>query len=164
MYTMTKQDNQDKIFNAILTSGILIGSRAWGGFKQNSDWDIILSEENYDKVKIYCKNNNIHFTHYFGGSDNITGHTMFNITNDKLHFEDGRIINILTYEKEDLGKIKELNRIVEALNSGPVGKQMQEDKQVRIRIVETMLEILFCEKIRNKSCWCQELPDEDIPF
>ena len=136
--------NDNKIFNSILKSGILIGSRAWGGFTEKSDWDLAIDDKKYQKILIYCKDNNISFRHFFGGEDyNITGHTMFNITNDKLTFDDGKVINIISYCKDDLPKILELNEIITFLNTTSVGKTMQEDKSYRIIIVESLLSVLF---------------------
>ena len=147
---------QQMIFDSLLKTGILIGSRAWGGYKQFSDYDLILSVEKYDSIKMSFKNNGIYFENLVGFSERLHGHSMYNMSNDKLYFAEDKIINIITYKKEDLPKIEEMNTIMHFLSSSPIiGEQIRNDKHVRIILVETLLNTLF-KDVENKT--------DDYPF
>lgn len=135
---------QKIVFDALIKTGILIGSRAWGGAKRYSDYDLVLSDEKYNKIKISFKEKGIHFREFAGFSERVHGHSMFNIDNDKLYFDEETTLNIITYKQTDLPKIKELNKIMKFIVANTtLGQEMADDKAIRIDVVEGLLNGLF---------------------
>lgn len=148
---MIEIDHKEAKINAIkeylLKNGILIGSRKWGGVHKDSDYDLVFSAERWIKLSQRLdKYNDYFFIDYFPGSSAGATNRMFNIENIKIRFPGGQVYNILTYKEEDIQKILYLNEAMETLQGTEIMERAIDDKNVRIELVETFLNILFYKK------------------
>lgn len=135
----------DKLIEAIQENGILIGSRAWGGYTKNSDYDYVFDEEIMYLLLKFFEKKQIEIQYLTGNSDNQQEHAMFNIANVKVRLNDG-IYNLMSYEKEDIPKVESLDAAMRALINTQIGKMCVDNKKIRIEIVQAFLRVLF---IRN---------------
>ena len=132
----------------LIKEGILIGSRQWGGETTKSDYDLVFDTNKLPELRqmmseagVYCEDMN--------GISNSVDHKMYNVENIKLYLCRCDVINIITYKTKDLSKIIELNKIVKALSGTEISDKMSKDKNVRIRVIETFLDVLFVGEISN---------------
>jgi len=160
-----QREESIKLFNYLIKNGIAIGSRAWGGFTKESDFDLVFSVEKYDSIlaEIFKNKIDIRIDPVGGSSGHHEDNTMFNIFNDKLYFHDGLVINVLTYKEEDIPKIVELNKIIYGFRDTTIYEKMAKNKTMRINIVEALLNALFQPEEREIET-PTDFHDDDFPF
>jgi hypothetical protein len=148
-------EKRKKLFDAIIGNGFLIGSRAYGGEREASDYDLVISETHYDRIKIFCKENNIQLDieTLWGFSERMDQHNMFNILNDKIRFHEVGEINALVYRDEDIPKITQVHQGMLALTKTPFGEIMAKDKNQRITIFQALKDVAFRQEI-SERCNC----------
>ena len=156
----------EKMFDYFMKIGILIGSRKWGGAKQDSDYDLVIGEKRYSEILIHIKNQSIQLKIESNeGSSDFVENTMYNIINDKFTLSFGKknyLMNILTYHERDLPKILELNDILDAMpQDSCIKKRIIEDKDKRIALIETLLALMFEDDLKAVNFYN---PDDEIPF
>lgn len=178
-----------KVFDVLLEQGFLIGSRAWGGAKANSDYDLIIDETIFEKIMLSCKKNGIVLDErkVWGFSANMDEHNMFNTLNLMFNFPDGQELNVIAYRTEDLPMIWNAHQAMMAMKDTVVGKMCAENKNHRIQMFQAAKEVAF-EKLEKMRCKCigfqhndecyehpakvrerarangEFHPDDDIPF
>jgi hypothetical protein len=144
---------KEKIFNIINNKGYLIGSRAWGGYAENSDHDVIINENIYEKILQGSKNRGIalgiHRT--FNNYGDIL-HEMNNTINDKMTIN-GKVLNVIAFREEDMPKIIAVSRAMEELVGTEIGDRIAADKLLRIEVFQCFKQIMFPLVL-----------DDDFPF
>jgi hypothetical protein len=139
---------------------ILIGSRKWGGFKPDSDYDFAMGETEFNQFVIEKKLKSYPGYNELGQySENL----MFNIGNYKV-IMGGKEMNFLVWRDKDIEKIATLNYWISKLEGTEIYNLMQKDKSIRYFIVESYLNSLFEKKYKVRHQ--PDCPDftDDIPF
>lgn len=131
----------NELINKLLDTGLLIGSRAWGGDTINSDYDLVFSHEEAENILDYFNKSGIKYQELEGSSES-KEHKMYNISNIKVNL-DGMLFNIITYSKEDIKKIFHLNNYMNYIKKLPIGQACTKNKKVRIHVVESYLDFAF---------------------
>ena len=158
----------DKLLKNIASSGILIGSRQWGGLHPKSDWDVVLSTSKTEKLLDYFDKRGIEYEDRGKtASADIEKHTMFNENNIKVELGD-ELLNILSYKESDIQKIAELNNTMEKIKETEIGRLCASDKAIRIAVVETFLNVLFGKVIPSDGYpglpEVDDFDEDDMPF
>jgi hypothetical protein len=174
----------EKLYPIFESQGFLIGSRAYGGHRSDSDWDIVICEDTYQKILESAKKAGITIDHrnVWGFSGKMDEHNMFNTLNDYIRLPvSTKMVNIIAYRKKDMPLIREVHEAMLALVGTKIGDRMAEDKQVRINIFQTFKDEAFRNrhykemqpvKVVPKSThtigFAKDKPtfnaDDDIPF
>jgi len=131
-----KDDFKDeKVFNLLLKEGILIGSRKWGGSTQLSDYDLVFDDEMAQRIKTFIGlSKEIKDAKYYS-------HRMKNVDNFKFTLRvnnEEKTINIISYSKNDLKVIEDLNDFMGKLDYNLLNL-ISKDKMARVNIVESFL-------------------------
>ena len=155
----------EELFNKIVESGILIGSRRWGGSKESSDYDVVISTPKTEKLLEYFEKVGIEYND-LGKTSSASRSgviTMYNDNNIKVLIA-GKLINIISYKEKDIDKIKKLNEAVDSLSGTYIHETMSAYKSVRIKIIEDFLDILFQENMELPSNKNPEINLDDLDF
>jgi len=157
----------EELFDKIVESGILIGSRRWGGSKESSDYDVVISTPKTKKLleyfeKVGIEYNNLGRTSSASHSDKNTMHNDINI---KVLIA-GKLINIISYKEKDIIKIKKLNEAIDSLKGTYIHESMSNNKSIRIKIIEDFLDILFQEnsEVPSNKKNIPEINLDDLDF
>ncbi len=129
------------LVNKLLETGILIGSRQWGGDHINSDYDVVFSDKVIMNILAYFDKVGIKYNRLEGSSQSETNR-MYNHLNIKVDL-DGMIFNFITYPEKDINKIFHLNDYMQYIRELPIGQACAADKKVRIHVVESYLDFAF---------------------
>ena len=121
-----------KISTFIEENGILIGSRAWGGSRDNSDYDYCVTKYTSFRIQKMLENSNIKFR-------KITGYgTSSKLKNEYSYYIDfpDKTYNIIVYESLD--RIILVNKAFEKLK--------QKDKDYNKNILNKEYRVKYCER------------------
>jgi len=157
-----RKEKLQKIIDYFMETGILIGSRRWGGYHDDSDYDLVFSKSEYER---FIPRLNSYFPDItYEDIANYSQHDMFNIRNLKIYFKPEILkvsINILVYEDENIKKINQLNQWMDEISETKLGQMAKKDKSIRIKVVEMFLDYLFND---YKTIIEVIDPDDDFPF
>lgn len=147
-YRSTKAQKESKLTNNVLVnrlieSGILIGSRRWGGCTEKSDWDIVYSTTKIEQIVSFLESHG-YTVQFNSGSSGSGKNVMYNIDNIKVEIGD-ILVNIITYDDKDLEKIEKLNEYMDIIKDLDIGKECKKNKRSRTMVVENFLDITFGE-------------------
>ena len=155
----------NELMNKLLDTGILIGSRAWGGDTINSDYDLVFDDVVAKNILVYFDKIGISYELLAGSSEN-TENKMHNIRNIKVNLGDplksDMVINIITYKKEDLEKIHQLNTYMSSIYELTIGQACKNNKAVRIHVVQSFLDFAFNNVLKYKNTSKKDVPKIDI--
>lgn len=118
---------------------IPIGSREWGGFNKESDYDFIVDEKDLENLEKYANNLCIYFKWIDGSSISILN-KMHNISNIKFDY-DSKTFNLISYNTNDIKKIKKILPLMKG--NSLLHRVMIKDKNIRVKIFSTLLDIII---------------------
>ncbi len=143
----TSKENRIEI-EKILESATLFGSRRWGGYTAKSDWDYLVSEEDYEKIYNLLEHSDWwNFTTSSGSPKNGV-HMLSNITSMKFQ-KGSEVINIIGYTSKNLPKAILCTNMLD-LMPPLLKEEMAEDKRVRYRIVEAIFDVYLYDEAAGK--------------
>ena len=163
---MADINNHKELFKYLVDNFLLIGSHAWGGSKEFSDWDLAVNETRWHKIQKGLIASDMAYSLEWGMSGCET-HTMYNIENVKLncYFDNKKhILNIIVWKDEHFHLIEEFSKIMLYLKDSKLGEIMAKDKGHRINVVETILHSLFYDENRPNPYKATFGMDDEIPF
>jgi len=132
----------EKQLKDILNRLTLIGSRAWGGYSEKSDYDFIISTKIESKIFDLLYALSIDFTN----EQNYEGNNLlFNTKNVKFTFNN-KIINLLFYSDSDYPKIDLVANSMMSLSKMKHFDNNIKDKKKRHKLFETLVETVFEQK------------------
>jgi len=152
----------DKLLKRLLDTGILIGSRRWGGSNITSDIDLVFDTEITDKIINYLEKIGIEIDY---SSKGYHLSKMYNEGNFKFEINN-KVINIISYKSGDIEKIERLNEYMDSIKDLYIGKRVANSKADRIFVVESYLEFEFSDKEFefNKGVPGIDIDEDEIPF
>jgi len=158
---MKNDEKVNAIVNYLLTQGILIGSRRWGGANEKSDHDIVFCVSDFQKLlpRIEKYKDDV----FIKWIDHYSEHSMYNVENLKITFQPRifkDVINILVYKDEDITKIIQLNEYMDGISETKLGQMAKEDKSIRIKVVEMFLDYLF----NDSKTTIKFIDPDEFPF
>lgn len=122
---------------AMLALGTLIGSRKWGGYKPDSDYDIACTTETAGRITL---------SEDFTLEDEYTQAPLRNLSSLKFINCQGYKINLITWPDNLLPLVSSLNEVVDNLPSS-VTSLMASDKAYRHRLIELLVQGIFSKVI-----------------
>lgn len=120
----------------------LIGSRAWGGYSDCSDYDFIASNKIESTVFDIMYELDINFTSNTGYEGESI---LFNEKSVKFIL-DNKVVNILFYKDEDYPKIDLVANMMLSLSKTKHFDKAIENKNKRHRLFEKLVETVFANK------------------
>jgi len=161
-------EQMDKLLENLKESAVCeIGSRVWGGFNNNSDYDLVFSGNDCEKLLGYLEAKDIAYSSNKGASseDNPGNDKMYNDYNIKFFTPDSNVINIIGYNNEtDLIRISEANEYMKTICNTPLGINIRKDKQYRIQMFQAIMKNLFDEYSRPEHFEICNFDEDEMPF
>lgn len=139
----------------------LIGSRKWGGFTENSDWDFLVDEIYINTIisKAYLQDYNVDIIADYCEE----AHTMHNISNVKCS-KGNTVLNFISYYSEDLPHVIKLADLMQG--DSLLHNKISESKEVRTNVFMALLDSYFEPESKTQNIRVPEIDidDDDIPF
>jgi len=167
-----------EVFNYLKDNSILIGSRAYGGFTEDSDYDFCMEDKKFNKLLPRIEQL-VKVAHLYGTSacdhETLNTNLMRNLGNFKFKLYKARteeaysrtegpildevMVNIITYDKEGLEKIKLINEAFDALSCCELYNNVRLFKDARVAVFECFKNIVF-----NFSPEKHKEDEDEFPF
>ena len=159
-------EQEEKIFDNIsFAAKLLIGSRAYGGYDNDSDYDFIMTSEQCEKMIEFLSKKSIAFSANGGGSENNdpnNSNQMYNTHNIKFRIN-GEIINLLGYREKDIPLMFIVDETMKIVVNTALRSNIIEDKRYRIEMFQAILRNIFNEYARPEHIEI-DIDDDEIPF
>jgi len=134
----SKQSKEDSFFKFCKDNLLLVGSRAVGAGRGNSDYDFVLDMETWNKLEAHLNKEAFYFEHLpiYGEFQ------LYNRYNVKVFLKQINIcVNLIVYGG-DMSTIKEtFSKINQMLRAAPKG--LVQDKEFRCEIYNSVLKRLY---------------------
>lgn len=157
-------------------NSVPIGSRVWGGSKEDSDYDFCMDHKVFLALKTKLEKMGVDVKSLYGISVNEEGTPapdtiMQNIGNYKFDLYKKKqglydrtngpeyekiVVNIITYTPENLLKIEDINQAFTAIEGTEIHKRICKDKDIRVMVFECFKNVMFKTVIPDV--------DEDFEF
>ena len=128
--------NLDKLVEGIEKSCTLIGSRRWGGYKEDSDYDYVILEEHSEELISYFNRVNINIE----ANSKYNGSRMYNTKSYKVNINN-REFNFIVYSNDKIDMIERLNILMDSLKTGY--ENIFDNRESRIHFCEAIMVYLM---------------------
>jgi len=157
---------EKRIFDNIESSSkLFIGSRAYGGYDEDSDYDFVMTSEQCETMVHFLSKKNINYSANGGASDNddpSNQNKMYNTHNIKFTIN-GVIVNLLGYSDKNIPLMIKVDETMKIVMNTVLRDNIIEDKRYRIEIFQAIMRNIFNEFARPENIQIN-IDDDEIPF